>query len=840
MAAPRKNQTTLPQLSIRLLGRFGVLRYGKPIPDEAWGRRKAKTLLKVLLTNPGHVFAQDQLIEALFEGKNPKSAVENLYGRVSELRRALEPGLKHGSKSQFIVRQSQGYRFDVTGACWIDTQEFVQHLNTGERCQQEGRHAEAVEALEGAISLYRGEFLEADRYEEWALGPREHWQERYSVILTQLAEGYAHLGDLHRAAIACRAAFDLQPSREAVLRQLMSYHYATGERAEALRVYRISVDALKNELDVAPSAETEALHSQILQQVPPTKQVVYDKKRVAVLPMINISPDPEDEYFADGMTEELIYTLSQVRELRVIAQTSTLAYKNTKKTVAQIGCELSVGTVVEGSVRKVGDDVRVVVQLINVQDEEHLWAHEYDRTLVDAFAIQTDIAHKVAEALELELLDVDRLRMEEERSQHLEAYTLYLKGRHYFNKYEEMTEAIANYEQALHIDPDYALAYAGLAVAHCFRAIWTADEEAFSKAEEAARKALALASALPEAHTSLALVAWLKERDWEKAEDEFKEAIGLNPRDAEAHHWYGQLLEQMHRPHEAFVEVLKAYEVDPLSPRFNHTLGVMLNFSRRYDEAVIRFEKALEIDPNFVGARFRLARSKQVAWYWEGAEEVYRSFVEDDPDNPHVHQWLGGMLLSVGRREEALVEIELALELADEPAQMGLSYNVGWFYYLLGKQDLALQYMKAASQGYTQPYWTLGMILNELGNYDEALEALKKAKETLGGSFIFPSWWHSLWIDYNRGVAYARMGKEEEARQELARLQELPEQTDQSLCIALLYFVLEETDLGFEWLEKSFEQHDLVLYEIKNLPVLNPVRSDPRYLAILARMGLPP
>jgi len=619
----------------------------------------------------------------------------------------------------------------------------------------------------------------------------------------------------------------------------MSYHYATGERAEALRVYQIGVDALKNELDVAPSAETEALHDQILQQVPLREQAAYDKKRVAVLPMVNISSDSEDEYFADGMTEELIYELSQIHALKVIAQTSILPYKNTNKSVAQIGRELSVGTVVEGSVRKAGDDVRILVQLINAHDQEHLWAHKYDRTLEDAFAIQSDIAREVAKALEVELLEVHEVRAEPKAAEHLEAHTFYLKGRHYFNKHEGMTEAIANYEQALHIDPNYALAHAGIAEAHCLRAIWTADEDAFTQAEEAARKALELESALPEAHTALALVAWLKDGDWELAEDRFEEAIELNPRDAEAHHWYGQLLEQQDRHQEAFVEVLKAHEVDPLSPRFNHTLGVMLNFSRRYDEAIIRFEKALEIDPNFMGARYRLARSKQVAWYWEDAEEIYRSFVDADPDNPAVHQWYSGILLNIGKREEALAEIERALDLAEKPYGMAFNYNIGWIYWLFGKHDLALHYMKEASRGYTQAYWTLGMIQNELGNYDEALAALDKAEETVSGSFLFPSWWHSLWIDCTRGVAYARMGKKEQAYQQLARLQERPEQTDQSLCIALLYFVLEETDLGFERLEKSFEQHDLVLYEIKNLPMLNPVRNDPRYLAILERMGLP-
>ena len=446
----------------------------------------------------------------------------------------------------------------------------------------------------------------------------------------------------------------------------------------------------------------------------------------------------------------------------------------------------------------------------------------------------------MAKALEVELLEVDRLHVEGKGTENLEAYTHYLKGRHYFNKYEGTTEAIANYEQALDIDPNYALAYAGLAEARCFSAIWEANEVAFSQAEEAARKVLALASALPEAHTALGLVAWLKDHDPERAEHNFKEAIGLNPRNAEAHNWYGQLLEHIGRHREAFVEILKAHEVDPLSPRFNHTLGRMLVLHCRFDEATSRFEKALEIDPSFMDARFWLAWSKQIAWDWEGAVEVCRENVDAAPDDPIAHANCVSILLSVGKRREALVEIERALDLAEKPYTMPRNYNTGWFYYLLGKHDLALHYVKEASQGYTQAYWGLGMIHNELRNYDEALAALEKAKETLGGAFIFPRSWNSLWIDCARGMAYAKMGEEEQAYQELARLQERPEQTDKSLCIAALYFVLEETDLGFEWLERSVERHDLRMMHVKSLPMLDPVRSDPRYLAILERMGLPP
>jgi len=828
-----------PQLEIRLFGRFEILRDGDPIPEEAWRRRKTKTLLKVLLTKPGHVFTQDQLIEALFEGKRPKSAIKNLYGRVSQLRRALEPELTRGSDSRFVVRQGQGYRFAVSGEAWIDTQEFAAQLDIGERCQQNGRHTEAARAFEAAIRLYRGEYLEADRYEEWALVPREHWRELDLEVLVRLAEGYAHLGDLHRAAITCRAAFDLQPSREGVVRQLMTYHHAAGNRAEALRVYNVGRAALKSELDAAPSAETEALRRQVLLGDTPTERIARDKRRIAVLPMVSVGPDAEDEYFADGMTEELIYALSQVRELRVIAQTSTLAYKNSRKTVSQIGRELSVGTVVEGSVRKADHRVRILIQLVDAEDEEHLWSHRYDRPLEDALSIQDDIAHQVARALEVELVEAGTAVAERRGTEHLEAYTQYLKGRHYLKQEGGLANAVAAYEQALRIDPDYALVHAGLAEAHCLRAIWSADLDAFAQADEAARKALTLARELPEAHTALGLVTWLKDHDPERAEDHFREAIALAPGNAEARHWYGQLLEQLGRSREALVEVLKAHEVDPLSPQFNFTLGTMLILERRFDEAISRFEKALEIDPGFLGARIWLARTRQVAWDWEGSEQAYREAVDAAPGNPFVHQWLATILQSVGKSQEAQSELARAVELAEEPYSRTFNYNQGVGWYFLGQYDVALPYMRRAAEGFTQACWGLGWIYNELGEYEKALAALEEAEETLGGSFFYPRSFQSVWIDCNRGVAYARMGEEEKALQQLARMQEQQEPRSGALCIAILCFVLGQVDRGFKWLEKAVDQHNGMLMHIKNFPMLEPVRSDPRYREILQRIGLP-
>ncbi|MCK5246333.1 tetratricopeptide repeat protein, partial [Candidatus Bipolaricaulota bacterium] len=365
------------------------------------------------------------------------------------------------------------------------------------------------------------------------------------------------------------------------------------------------------------------------------------------------------------------------------------------------------------------------------------------------------------------------------------------------------------------------------------------SEDAFVEAEEAARKALELARDLPEAHTSLALVAWLKDRDRARAEEQFKTAIGLNPSNAEAHHWYGQLLEQLERPREAFVEVLKAHEVDPLSPRFNFTLGFMLIMERRFADAAHHFEQALEIDPGFVEAQIWLGRTRQVAWDWKGSEEAYRKAVDAAPESPATHQWLSQILISVGREDETLAEMKRAMELAKQPYPRWLNYNQGIGYYFLREYDLALHYMKEVAEGFCQACWGLAWIYNELGEYEKALSSLDEAEETLGGSYFYPRSFHSVWIVCNRGVAYARMGELEKAREQVAWLEKSTDKLCRELCIAILHFVLGDADLGFEWLVASVEKHNGLLMYIKCFPMLDPVRSDPSYLAILKKMGLP-
>src|SRR2546428_414653 len=265
------------------------------------------------------------------------------------------------------------------------------------------------------------------------------------------------------------------------------------------------------------------------ERISPSTQL--DKKRIAVLPFANISPSPSDEYFSDGMTEELIATLSRIRNLGVIARTSVIRYKGLTKPVVEIGRELNVGTVLEGSVRVAGKKLRITAQLIDAGTEEHLWSETYDRNLEDAFSIQSEIAKRIARALKVRVLQSETLRLEKKATGIPEAYSLYLKGRHSLNTRTEkgLKDAIHEFESSIKRDPKFALAYTGLADAYSILASYSLEyvppKEGFPKAKTAAERALSLDDHLAEAHASLGLVKFYYEWDWNGAAAEFKEAI---------------------------------------------------------------------------------------------------------------------------------------------------------------------------------------------------------------------------------------------------------------------------------------------------------------------------
>ena len=336
-----------------------------------------------------------------------------------------------------------------------------------------------------------------------------------------------------------------------------------------------------------------------------------ETSRVAVLPFANMSPDPGDSYFADGITEEIISTLSGVSGLNVISRTSVMGYKGTTKRVKEIGGELEAGSVIEGSFRKAGNKIRVTAQLIDVRDDRHVWTHSYDRNLDDVFGVQTDIAKQVSDALRVKILAPEIERIERKPTESSKAYGLYLHGRYHLNKrgLDDITRAREYFAQAVKEDARFALGHVGLADCHellaaNFAIETTANHE---KAKIEVATALELDEDLAEAHATRALVI-ADDYDFKGAEREYKRAIELKPSYATAHHWYFRLLRVESRWDEALEQIEKAVELDPFSQIINLNHAEYYDSRREYDKALELSKKTVELDPNFATAHFQLAQ----------------------------------------------------------------------------------------------------------------------------------------------------------------------------------------------------------------------------------------
>ena len=825
-------------LSIRLFGRFEVRQGSDPVPRAAWGRRKTLTLLKILLTNPGHTFSQDQLIEALYGEENPQAKFHNLRGRISQLRHALEPDLEHRGVSRFISRVGEGYRFEAE-ACWIDAEVFLERLRFAAVAEQEGQWNLAADAYETGLDLVSGDFLEEDRYEEWAFERRETLREETVKGLSALARCYAHLQQYDRAVECCDRALRMVPTAETIARQLMEYAYQAGDSAKALMAYRNLNEALARDLAVRVSEETEELHQRILQGDLPKVGLDLSPLRLAVLPLVNIGSTSRNAYFAEGMTEELIYRLSRLEKLQVIAQTSILAYRGVKKTAAQIGRELQVGTILEGSVRKSGKTFRITVQLIDVASETHLWSAAYEERVHNVFAIQANIADKVADALRVELLDQESRTLASARTEDPVAYDLYLRGRHQLatDTAEGFRAAIAYFEEAIRIDPEFASAYAGLAD------VWYTQtrgdcvswEEGFGKAREYAEKALDLDPGLSEAHASMGHVAWTTLRDPEEAERHYRSALESAPGNAYAHYLYADLLLNWDRGEEAREHMEQALALDPLSPSVNSQMGSALFWTVGDVEGALRcFRRALEINPKCPWAQLSLAWTKEFAGDWSGAEETLRGLIDQYPEDPLFREEYAHHLGFLGRFSEALAQLEVA------------GRRCGWTPQLkciqaetfLGSRrheeaSTVLEDVLDSEPNLVQAHLMLGTIHGLRGEYAAAQEQFDYVSKMAPlSSLAFP--WANAWS----ACVSAWAGDTAEARKRLDCLLTQPRcrMTLEHL-VASVYFALGDFDLGFEWLERSLSIPSPHRFRIGISPFFDVVRDDPRFQDILVRTG---
>jgi len=327
-----------------------------------------------------------------------------------------------------------------------------------------------------------------------------------------------------------------------------------------------------------------------------------DQKSIAVLPFVNMSADKNDEYLSDGMTEELINVLAKVPGLRVPGRTSCFAFKgkNEENIFHKVGDQLHVGTVLEGSVRKAGDKLRVTAQLINVSDGYHLWSKDYDGDVKDILNFQSNVAEQVVQALQVKLGGEGTRVLAKKPTENPEAHRLYLLGRYEFAKYTQTgwNNAIRYYEQALKLDPNYALAYCGLADNYAYMgSVVMPEKEAIAKEKEFAQKALELDPELAEAHMSLALTL-VADYDWRNGLKEFDRALELNPNLAFAYELQAWTVNGLGRFDEAIAKTRKAVELDPLNPFFQMSLSFYQYWARQYDDAIVQARKTLEMDPN--------------------------------------------------------------------------------------------------------------------------------------------------------------------------------------------------------------------------------------------------
>jgi len=427
---------------------------------------------------------------------------------------------------------------------------------------------------------------------------------------------------------------------------------------------------------------------------------------VAVLPFLNFSPDPENEFFADGVTEDVIAQLSKIRGLKVISRASVMRFKKREQGLREIADTLGVATLLDGSVRRAGNQVRIVAQLVDASSDQPLWSETYDRKLTDIFAIQSDVALEIASALEAELSAAERRRIHREPTESLQAYQAYLQGRFWYSRYtsEGIRKGIDYFDQAIAADPKYALAYVGLAMAYAELAIgqgWDdlSPAEAHRRAREAAATALAIDPELGEAHSVLGLILFTQDYDWEHAEAEFKRALELNPGAADIYDHYGWLCGSLERWDEALALVKRAEELDPLMHRSD--VASTLLRAGRYHEAL----------------------------------EAAKQAIKFDPQHGRSNSTLGWSLINLGRIDEGLSSIERAVTL--NPGNTMYLAQLAEACAIAGRTSRARELLheleEMAKDHYVSPYY-FAYVYTGLGEADRAMDFLERAYAERAGS----------------------------------------------------------------------------------------------------------
>ena len=766
-----------PSFSLWLFGSPWIERVDGTLVSGRAAQRHRLGLLALLALAPGGRAARDKLMAYLWPEADAERARNLLNVSVYVLRRALGDAAVLSSGDDLRLNPA------VIG---VDVAQFEAALAAGDRA--------------AAARLYAGPFLDgfflsdAPEFERWVERERKRLAGAHEAALEALAEAAEAEHDIPAAVQWWKARATQDPYSGRVAVRLMRALDAAGDRAGALQHARQHAALLREEFDAGPDPEVtgfaerlrlespartapERLAGETGRAAPPPQPVATaggirgmsaggarptrrsrttaaallfglaivgaygiremrsapSTRSIAVLPFVNLGGD-EEEYFSDGLTEELITALSRVREIRVVARTSAFAFKGENRDIREIGRVLNVVTVVEGSVRRDGERVRVTAQLINAADGFHLWSETYDRRLTDIFEIQRDVAVRIAEALEAELSPGDRERLARRATEDPEAHILYLKGRHFWGQRTgpALLTAIDYFERAIAADPGYAQAHAGLATAYASLGV-----HAYVRAEEA---------------------------------------------------------------------------------------------RERMRHAALR---ATEIDPNLAEARTALAAYRQLfEWDWASAEREFRRAIALDPDFPTAHLWYGYMLESLGRYEEAAAEIGRSVEL--EPLAAGGYSALGFAQFLAGHTARALEHIDHALQLDSTGWMTHsqhGQIREAMGEWDAAIASYERAVTYSGGATKPMG---------SLARAWALAGREDEARRMLAPLVSEAERTGwHTPLVATVLLALGDVSGAIDWLEQAYVERQPDLLHIPADPRFAALRDEPRFLALLDRIGLP-
>jgi serine/threonine-protein kinase len=421
------------------------------------------------------------------------------------------------------------------------------------------------------------------------------------------------------------------------------------------------------------------------------------KGSIAVMPFANMSAGPDNEYFCDGMSEEIINALTHVASLNVAARSSSFAFKGKEMNARAVGDELNVSTILEGSVRKAGDNLRITAQLINVEDGFQLWSQRFDRDMEDVFAVQDEIAQAIVDALKLELAAEEEADLLKRGTNDVDAYHLCLKGRHFWNQ-RAVPKAIECFKGAIAKDPDYASAHAGLADALTMLGYFgfMPSDQAYALATAAARRAVALDDGLADAHCSLALTELYFGWDLQAAENELRRAITLNPRLALAHAYLCGLLGAFGRTDEFDAEARRAQELEPLSPLVHSFVGFAHFLLRQYDQAIDASAKALELDSRFITALAAQGLAYSQQGRWDDAIAAAETTVASTNRSPLMLTWLGGVYAQSGRHDDA----RRVLKEFHERSAAGHvpSASFAWIHFHLDEADEAFEWLERAFQ----------------------------------------------------------------------------------------------------------------------------------------------